>query len=230
MARPSTRRALKRAGLAPEPRAPRGPRRNRGVPPPPLVRLPGEPEEPPPVDFAALFGRTAPVEMEIGVGKARFLLTEAAAHKERDFFGIELQSEYARIAQAKADKLGLTNVRVARLDGKAFVASRLAPASLDVLHVFFPDPWPKKRHHKRRLVDASFARAAATALKPGAILRVASDHAEYWAAMVEALDGEPLLSRVPEPETGPWTSGTDYELKFTKGGKPIGRGIWRRAR
>lgn len=230
MSRPSVRRALRRAGLAAirEPRAPGAAPRNRGVPPPEKIYLAGESEGSGPLDLAALFGREAPTELEIGIGKARFLLLEARANPGRNYLGIELQRDYARIARAKAEKLGLVNVRVEPLDGKAFVEKRLAPGSLAALHVYFPDPWPKKRHRKRRLVDAAFAAAAARALAPGALLRVASDHAEYFASMLETLRREALLEAVPESEIGPWSSGTNYELKFVKSGKPIGRAIFRR--
>src|SRR5512144_1824640 len=175
MSRPSIRRALKRAGATVPPRAPRAERRNLGTIPPPKIFLPGETENAGPVDFAALFGRLAPVEMEIGVGKGRFLLAAAAANRDRDFFGLEIEPEYAAIARLRAERAGLTNVRCERLDGKAFVLRRLAPGSLAALHVYFPDPWPKKRHHKRRLVDPEWAAAAARALAPGGLLRVASD-------------------------------------------------------
>ncbi len=222
MSRPSLRRALRRAGVGPLPRG----ARPAGVPSP-LVLLEGEEDGSGPVDLSGAFGRAAPTEMEIGSGKGRFLLESAAERPERNFLGAELEGEYARLARARAARRGLTNVRFERLDGKAFVRDRLAPGSLAALHVFFPDPWPKKRHRKRRLFDASFAAAAARALAPGAPLRVASDHLDYFAEIVEVLDAEKGLARVPESETGPWTSGTNYELKFLKEGRPIGRGIWR---
>ncbi len=232
MSRPSLKRALLRAGLrksgAEVPPA-EGPR-NRGVAPPPRCYLPGEAvvPQPGPADLAALFGRTAPTELEIGPGRARFLLNEAAAHPERNYLGAELEEEYALIAQARAARRGLANVRVLWLDGKAFVTRRLGAASLAALHVYFPDPWPKKRHHKRRLVDAAFASAAARALVPGALLRVASDHEAYFAALEAVLDAEPGLTRVPASECGEWSSGTNYEMKFVKAGRPIWKGVWRR--
>ncbi len=232
MSRPALRRALARAGLLGPGEGSPLPRRSRGNPPPPRVFLPGETPaaDPPPADLAALFGRSAPVELEIGPGRARFLLAEAAAHPERSFLGLEVESEYALLGQARADRRGLGNVRIVAADGKEFVARRIAPGSLAAIHAYFLDPWPKKRHHKRRLFDARFAAAAVAALEPGGPLKAASDHQEYWAAIVAVLDAEPGLERVPEVELVGWTTGTDYERKFEAQGKPIGRGVWRRRR
>lgn len=228
MSRPSIRRALRRSGAVPPPRPPRDGPRNLGKIPPPKIFLPGEDEEAGPVDFTALFGRTAPVEMEIGVGKGRFLLAAAAAHRDRDFFGLEIEPGYAAIARLRAGSAGLSNVRVERLDGKAFVLRRLAPGCLAALHVYFPDPWPKKRHHKRRLVDPVWASAAARALAPGGLLRIASDHAGYFAVMNEVFSRESLLEELAPGETGEWTTGTSYEVKFLKSGRPILKAVFRR--
>ena len=230
MSRPSVRRALRRSGIVLPPRPPRAGPRNLGRIPPPKITLPGEPEDAGPIDFAALFGRRAPVEMEIGVGKGRFLVNAAAANRDRDYFGLEIEAEYAAIVRLKAERAGLANVRVERLDGRAFVASRLAPGCLAALHVYFPDPWPKKRHHKRRLVDPAWAAAAARALEPGGLLRVASDHEAYWAVMEDVLSAETQLARLAPDEEGAWSTGTNYELKFLKSGRPIRKAVFRRVR
>jgi tRNA (guanine-N7-)-methyltransferase len=225
MSRPAVRRALKRAGLAP---APKEFVETPGVPPPPRIALPGEaPGTADPVDWAAFFGRTAPVEIEIGSGRGRFLTDEAASRPGTSFLGAEIEHEYARIAQVRAARMGLGNVRFARLDGKEFVLRRLPAASLAALHVFFPDPWPKKRHAKRRLFTPDFARAAANALVPGGVLRVATDNLPYFEAIREVLAAEPALEEVPGSGSG-WSAGTDYERKYEKEGRPMARGVWRR--
>lgn len=227
MGRPAVRRALKRAGLTP---APKDFVESPGTPPPPRIALPGEPPgASSPVDWATLFGRVAPVEIEIGSGRGRFLTDEAAARPGTSFLGAEIELEYTRIAEARAEKMGLANVRFARLDGKAFVLARVAPGTLAALHVFFPDPWPKKRHAKRRLFTPDFVRAAALALVPDGLFRVATDNLPYFDAIREALDAEPLLAKVAGSEAG-WTAGTDYERKYEKEGRPMARGIWRRRR
>jgi len=225
LSRPAVRRALKRAGLSP---APKEYLESPGVPPPPRVALPGEaPGTESPIDWAAFFGRVAPVELEIGSGRGRFLTDAAAERPGTSFLGAEIELEYARIAQARAEKMGLTNVRFARLDGKELVLRRVPASSLAAIHVFFPDPWPKKRHAKRRLFVPEFARAAAAALVPGGLLRVATDNLPYFDAIREVLDAEPGLEKVSGSESG-WSSGTDYERKYEKEGRPMARGIWRR--
>ncbi len=225
MGRPAVRRALKRAGLSP---APKEFVEHPGTPPPPRIALPGEsPGASTPVDWAAFFGRVAPVEIEIGSGRGRFLTDEAAARPGTSFLGAEIEHEYTRIAQARAEKMGLANVRFARLDGKAFVLARVPAGALAALHVFFPDPWPKKRHAKRRLFTPDFVRAAALALVPGGLFRVATDNLPYFEAIREALDAEPLLEKAAGSEAG-WSAGTDYERKYEKEGRPMARGIWRR--
>lgn len=229
MSRPSVRRALRRAGAEPPPRPPRGEGpRNLGRIPPPKIFLPGETEDAGAVDFSAVFGRVAPVEMEIGVGKGRFLLAAAAAHRDRNWFGLEIAPEYAQIVRLKAERAGLFNFRIERIDGKAFVERRLSPGCLAGLHVYFPDPWPKKRHHKRRLVDPAWAEAAARALAPASLLRVASDHEEYFGVIDDVLSNEALLEKLTPDEAGDWSTGTSYELKFLKTGRPIHRIILRR--
>ncbi|MFI5197949.1 MAG: tRNA (guanine(46)-N(7))-methyltransferase TrmB [Thermoanaerobaculia bacterium] len=229
MSRPSIRRALRRAGVETPPRAPRSSGSgNLGRIPPPRIFLPGEPADAGPVDFSAVFGRVAPVEMEIGVGKGSFLLAAAAARADRNWFGLEIEPEYAEIVRFRAARAELSNLRVERLDGKAFVTRRLSAGCLAGLHVYFPDPWPKKRHHKRRLVDAAWAEAAARALAPACFFRVASDHKDYFALIDDVLSSEPLLEKLMPEEAGDWSTGTSYELKFRKTGRPIYKAVFRR--
>ncbi|MFI5180287.1 MAG: tRNA (guanosine(46)-N7)-methyltransferase TrmB [Thermoanaerobaculia bacterium] len=226
MARPYVRRALKRAGVAAAPRS--APDKGRSRIPPPRIFLEGETPGAGAVDFAVLFGRPAPVEMEIGTGKGRFLLDSAATHRERSWLGLEIEPEYCTLVRLRAARQGLSNVRVEPLDGREFVIRRIPPGALAALHVYFPDPWPKKRHHKRRLLTPEFAAAAARALAPGGTLRVASDHADYWTVIEKVLGTEPLFSRLTEEEAGPWTCGTNYERKFAASGRPVFKAVFRR--
>ena len=174
MARPYVRRALKKAGATAVLR--RAPDADPSRIPPPRIFLEGETADAGTVDLPGLFGRPAPVEMEIGTGKGRFLLESAAAYPDRSWFGLEIEPEYCALVRLRAARQGLSNVRIEPLDGREFVIRRLPPGALAALHVYFPDPWPKKRHHKRRLVTPAFAAAAARGLSPGGLLRIASDH------------------------------------------------------
>ena len=110
------------------------------------------------------------------------------------------------------------NLRVERLDGKAFVMRRLSPDCLAGLHLYFPDPWPKKRHHKRRLVDAAWAKAAALALAPDCLFRVASDHEEYFALIDEVLSTEPMFEKLSPEEAGDVVDGNELRGEVQEDG------------
>ncbi|MGE5344329.1 MAG: tRNA (guanosine(46)-N7)-methyltransferase TrmB [Acidithiobacillales bacterium] len=220
MARPYIRRALKRAGAAPQPRTITA-GATTGRIPPPRIFFDGETGDAGPADLAALFGHAGSVELEIGTGKGRFLLEAAAAFPDRNWLGLEMEPDFCAFVRLRAARRGLWNVRVEPLDGREFVIRRLAPASIAALHVYFPDPWPKKRHRKRRLFTPEFAAAAARAIAPGGLLRVASDHTDYWRDIEKILEAEPLLVRLAPEETGPWSSGTHYERKFAASGRPV---------
>jgi tRNA (guanine-N7-)-methyltransferase len=227
MARPYVRRALKRAGAElPRRAGDAGPA--PGKIPPPRIYFEGEAGDAGPADLGTLFGRRAPVELEIGTGKGRFLLESAAAEPGRNWLGLEVEPEYCALVRLRAARRGLPNVKVEPLDGREFVIRRLPPASIAALHVYFPDPWPKKRHRKRRLFTPEFSAAAARAIAPGGLLRVASDHEDYWREIEGLLEAEPLLVRLAPEETGPWSSGTNYERKYAASGRPVFQAAFRR--
>jgi tRNA (guanine-N7-)-methyltransferase len=146
------------------------------------------------LDLAALFGRDAPVSLEIGFGNGDNLFALAAAHPEEDFIGVEVHPPGVGHLLHKAADAGLTNLRVIQQDAVEVLERRIAPASLDSILVLFPDPWHKKRHHKRRLVSAAFANLSTTRLKPGGTLQLATDWSPYAEWMLEVLNGTPGLS------------------------------------
>lgn len=127
----------------------------------------------------AAFGRRAPLVVEIGSGTGDAVLAHATAHPERDHLAVEVYRPGVARTVVQAGRLGLTNLRVLEADGRALIAHGLPEASVHELHVWFPDPWPKARHHKRRLVDSGFLTDAARVLEPGGVLRSATDWADY---------------------------------------------------
>jgi tRNA (guanine-N7-)-methyltransferase len=179
------------------------------------------------LDAESVFGRVAPLEIEIGSGKARFLIESARAHPERNFLGIERSLAYYRICRERVARSGLANARVLRSDGRIFVETSLAPASVRAFHIYFPDPWPKKKQKKRRLLDGIFLELAASRLEPGGLLRIATDHSDYGAGLGSLVQTVPSLERL-DWDALPPPPPTHYELKYIREGRPIWRWLLRR--
>jgi tRNA (guanine-N7-)-methyltransferase len=189
-------------------------------------RWPGAPDEElwfgRPFDPAAVFSRRAPLEVEIGSGKARFLIASARACPTNDFLGVERSLSYYRLCRERVARAGLANASVVRSDGRIFVETALCPSSVRAFHVYFPDPWPKKRQRKRRLLDGVFLELLATRLEPGGTLRIATDHPDYGARLGPLLETVPALERVAWASL-PAPAQTNYELKYVREGRPIWR-------
>ncbi len=181
--------------------------------------------------WAAVFGRRAPVEIEIGIGKGRFLLAAAALRPEVDHLGVEWANQYLRIAEHRAERRGLENVRFVRADARELLLHAVPEASVDAYYVFYPDPWPKKRHHKRRLLCPAVADALARTLRPGGRLHVATDHDDYWTVIEPLLDGHAAFARLPAfgGETFPLPVDdplTNFEAKYAVEGRSRHRASW----
>jgi tRNA (guanine-N7-)-methyltransferase len=177
------------------------------------------------LDLDAIFGRKARRIVEIGFGHGENLLALAAASPDADYLGIEVHRAGIGKLLLEATALDLGNLRVVCRDAVEVLGGQLADSSVDELLIFFPDPWPKKRHHKRRLVQDGFVELAARKLRPGAILRVATDWQNYAEQMLDVLTRSPLLENedpaggfCQRPATRPLTH-------FEKRGARLGHGV-----
>ena len=177
-----------------------------------------------PVDFAAVFGRVAPLVVEIGFGMGSATAAIAASARDVDFVGIEVHPPGVGALLQRIDEAGLDNVRIVQHDAVEVLESMIAPASLAGVHLFFPDPWHKKRHHKRRLVQPPFVRLLASRVRPGGTLHCATDWQPYAEQMLAVLSAEPMLVNsagegyAPRPPSRPLT-------KFEQRGIDRGHGV-----
>lgn len=176
------------------------------------------------LDLNAAFGRESPKVLEIGFGMGETTAAIAAAHPDIDYLALEVHTPGVGSLLKQIGEAGLTNVRIIQHDAVEVVRDMVAPGKLAGVHVFFPDPWPKKRHHKRRLLQPPFVAMLAQRLAPGGYLHCATDWEEYAQQMLEVLAGEPLLENTatdfaPRPDYRPLT-------KFEQRGRRLGHGVW----
>lgn len=178
------------------------------------------------VDFAVAFGRSAPLVLEIGFGMGDALAMMAAADPARNYVGIEVHRPGVGHLLARLEREQLANVRVICADAAEVLQCHIADGSLDAALVFFPDPWPKKRHHKRRLVQAPFVDLLGRKLRPGGVLHLATDWEAYAQQMLEVVSQDQQFTNragqghyAPRPEYRPLT-------KFEQRGQRLGHGIW----
>jgi tRNA (guanine-N7-)-methyltransferase len=188
-----------------------------------LLPVYGLPFSPEPVDFARVFGRRAPVVLEIGFGMGETTADIAAANPGVDYLGVEVHGPGVGSLLRMLEARGLENVRIVQHDATEVAAHMIPASSLRGIHVFFPDPWPKKRHHKRRLVQVGFARLLASRLEPDGYLHVATDWADYAEWILEVLAESGLENTAgrfaPRPAYRPLT-------KFERRGLALGHGVY----
>jgi tRNA (guanine-N7-)-methyltransferase len=189
-----------------------------------LLDVYGVSYRPEPLDLPQLFGRIAPCILEMGFGMGETTAEIAAVHPGKDYLAIEVHTPGVGALLKQLAERGLSNVRIVQHDAAEVLEHMIAPGALSGVHLFFPDPWPKKRHHKRRLVQVAFARLIATRLAPGGYFHAATDWEDYARHILEVLSAEPLLENTaeayaPRPDYRPLT-------KFEQRGLRLGHGVW----
>ncbi|MBI3876128.1 MAG: tRNA (guanosine(46)-N7)-methyltransferase TrmB [Verrucomicrobia bacterium] len=179
------------------------------------------------LDFAALFPRAQPVEVELGSGDGSFLAQWAALHPERNFIGVERLLGRVRKLDRKSFRAGLTNLRIVKIEAAYLVEFLLPPASVSALHIYFPDPWPKRKHRKNRLVNGPFTEKVVVALAPGGIVWLRTDDADYFAQMLAVFHANAAFEAI---ETPPELAAvvTDFERVFNTTGIATLRCAWRK--
>lgn len=183
----------------------------------------GIPFAPGVLDFDAVWGRRAPRILEIGFGMGEALLALAEAHPGQDYLGIEVHTPGVGNLLKELEARRVANVRIVQHDAVEVLRDMVAPDSIDGVHVFFPDPWPKKRHHKRRLIQPAFVHLLASRIRPGGYLHLATDWEEYAGQMLAVVGAEPLLRNAvdgfaPRPASRPLT-------KFEARGLNLGHAV-----
>ncbi|QJW98316.1 tRNA (guanosine(46)-N7)-methyltransferase TrmB [Frigoriglobus tundricola] len=180
------------------------------------------------IDWAALFGNANPVEIEVGTGKGLFLLHAATTRPGANFLGIEIVRKYQLYATTRYAIRNLPNVKTACADAAVVLRDYVAPGSVAAVHVYFPDPWWKKRHRKRRVFTPEFAADAARAIAFGGRLYIASDVEEYFLLMSAILRAMPCFAERPEEaeRAAPQTE-TGYATNFERKARESGTAVWR---
>ena len=181
-----------------------------------------------PADCEAMFGRSTPTILEIGFGMGEATAHIAALMPEKNFLCCEVHTPGVGALLKRISEQGLANIRILQHDAVEVIDNMLAPASLDGVHIFFPDPWHKKRHNKRRLIQAPLVAKLAARLKPGGYLHCATDWQPYAEQILEVLGAEPLLRNTADQAQGGYAPKPAYRplTKFENRGIKLGHGVW----
>jgi tRNA (guanine-N7-)-methyltransferase len=180
------------------------------------------------LDLEKLFPRAQPIEVELGAGDGSFILAWAGAHPDWNFLAVERLLGRLKKIDRKGRRAGLANLRALRLEAAYTLEYLISPGSLSALHIYFPDPWPKKRHRRHRLISERFPVLARQALVPGGVVYLRTDDADYFAQMKEVFTGaEGFVATETPVELAAVT--TDFEREFNARGIPTLRAAWRRS-
>jgi tRNA (guanine-N7-)-methyltransferase len=179
----------------------------------------------PPLDWRNVYGNDRSVEIEVGFGKGLFLVTQGQARPQTNFLGIEIERKYVLLTATRVARTQLTNVKLGCTDARWFLRERVTPESVSALHIYFPDPWWKTRHRKRKLFTRDFADGCVRVLQAEGRLHFVTDVADYFTDTLEMLKEVTALEPLPTPETA-----TDYltnfERKYRQEGRPIYRALY----
>lgn len=170
-----------------------------------------------PIDLADIFGNALPVEIEIGSGKGNFLLRYAKDRPEINLLGIEWLTGYAAYAADRAGRAGLANIRLLCADAGEVFANSLACESVQRVHIYFPDPWPKRKHNRRRLIQPGFVRNLRRVLRKGGTVRIVTDHAGYFQHIRSVLESADGLANLET--AGVEAVGSNFEKKYVADGR-----------
>lgn len=182
-----------------------------------------------PINLYAWFNdnsNSCPLELEIGCGKGTFIVQQAVAVPNHNHIAIEYAKAFWRYAADRCRRQGLLNVRIIRCEAASFIRNYVPDSCLQQIHIYFPDPWPKKRHHKRRLIQEPFLRQAHRTLEASGVIRIATDHQGYYEWMVKhSTRTADLYERLPfsGPQSavgGEWV-GSNFERKYRREGRPF---------
>ncbi|OQA58155.1 MAG: tRNA (guanine-N(7)-)-methyltransferase [Candidatus Omnitrophica bacterium ADurb.Bin277] len=177
------------------------------------------------ISFPKLFGNPNPVEIEIGCGKGKFLVERAREYPNINFIGIDYVGKFMRRSEAKVEKCELLNIRFLKVEARKFMEEAIAPGSISVVHVYFPDPWPKRRHHRRRTLTEDFFRLIHSRLGTGGLLEIATDDADYFTVIKKGMAATAeLWDNIRETQNERILGGmmkTHYELKFEAEGRTL---------
>lgn len=185
------------------------------------------------LDWAALFGNAHPVEIEVGCGKGRFIIQSARSNAAVNYFGIERSGKFFRVLVQRVLQSGALNIRLLRGEAGYFIRKYVPPGSVRAYHIYFPDPWPKKRHHKRRLINPGFIEIVQASLIPDGCIFFATDFKDYFDSTLAAARTFPGLTEIScatvlPLEVNPETAATNYERKYLIQGRPIYKATYKK--
>jgi tRNA (guanine-N7-)-methyltransferase len=177
------------------------------------------------LSYEKLFGNKNPVELEIGCGRGKFLIARSQVNPHINFIGIDRAGKWMKRGINRVDRQKMSNIQFIRVEAKRFLSEAIPPESVSLFHMYFPDPWPKRRHHDRRTVNADFLRLLHSRLLPGGLIELATDDADYFTAMKKSIAATAeLWENVRETRNERIFAAemkTNYELKFEAEGRPL---------